>query len=36
MARCEGNIVNAVHHIEKMNGGSLIHPGQTLTLPLHD
>jgi len=36
MAHCEGNIVNAVHHIEKMNGGSLIHPGQTLTLPLHD
>ena len=34
--RCEGNIMNAVHHIEKMNGGSLIHPGQTLTLPEHD
>ena len=31
--RCEGNILNAIHHLERDNGGSLIHPGQTLTMP---
>jgi len=30
---CQGNIVNAVHHIQQTTGGSLIHPGQTITLP---
>jgi hypothetical protein len=31
--RCEGNILNAIHHLERDNGGALIHPGQTLTMP---
>ena len=31
--RCEGNILNAIHHLERDNGGSLIHPGQILTMP---
>jgi len=30
---CEGNILNAVYHLEQTTGGSLIHPGQTITLP---
>ena len=31
--RCEGNILNAIQHLERDNGGALIHPGQTLTMP---
>ena len=31
--RCEGNILNAIHHLERDNGGALIHPGQILTMP---
>ena len=31
--RCEGNILNAIHHLERDNGGSLIHPGQILIMP---
>ena len=31
--RCEGNILNAVHHLDRANGGSLIHPGQILAMP---
>lgn len=30
---CEGNILNAIHHLERDNGGALIHPGQILTMP---
>jgi hypothetical protein len=33
VARCEGNLENAIYHTVKINGGSLIHPGQTLILP---
>lgn len=31
--QCEGNLENAIYQTVKINGGSLIHPGQTLTLP---
>ena len=31
--QCEGNLDNAIYHTVKINGGSLIHPGQTITLP---
>ena len=31
--RCEGNILNAIHHLERDTGGSLIHPGQILIMP---
>ena len=33
IAQCEGNLDNAIYHTVKLNGGSLIHPGQALTLP---
>jgi len=31
--QCDGNLENAIYHTVKINGGSLIHPGQTLILP---
>ena len=31
--RCDGNLLNAVHHLEQNNGGSLIHPGQIIPMP---
>jgi len=33
LERCEGNLENAIYHTVKINGGSLIHPGQALILP---
>jgi|TARA_B110001454_G_scaffold96815_1_gene91671 hypothetical protein len=31
--QCEGNLDNAIYQTVKLNGGSLIHPGQTLAMP---
>ena len=33
IARCEGNLDNAIYQTVKLNGGALIHPGQTIYLP---
>ena len=33
VAHCEGNLENAIYQTVKMNGGALIHPGQTITFP---
>ena len=30
---CDGNLDNAIYQTVKINGGSLIHPGQALILP---
>ena len=31
--QCDGNLENAIYQTVKINGGSLIHPGQALILP---
>jgi hypothetical protein len=33
IAHCEGNLENAIYQTVKMNGGALIHPGQTIAFP---
>jgi hypothetical protein len=33
IAECQGNLDNAIYQTVKINGGSLIHPGQALILP---
>ena len=32
-AHCEGNLENAIYQTVRLNGGALIHPGQTIILP---